>query len=379
MNITIPKQKMLKYLTYTDTIASSKTTVPVLSNVLIDVVEKNISFCSSNLETGIKISDRVNTTEDGSLAVNGKKLLSIVRELPDEDIRLTADERNRLTVRSESKSINAEFTIAGVSKEDFPKINTEPEEEYIQLNSGPFKEMIRKVIFSVSSDENKYSLTGVFLEKNNGDISMVGTDGKRLSLISHKQKDLEIPKDTFYVPYDGVIIPKIVLNEIAKYPFEKDEKLFLGFSKNQIFFKYDNINLVSNLIEGKFPDYKKIIPVDREKLFTADRTLLYNAVKRVSILVEESYNQIKLNVSKDKLLVSSQNPTLGEAVEEIPITYDDEDIEIALNYIYLIDCLKEIGSDKVKIDFEDSERVLTVCGVDEEGYINLIMPMKGGI
>jgi DNA polymerase-3 subunit beta len=379
MNITIPKQKMLKYLTYTDTIASSKTTVPVLSNVLIDVVEKNIFFCSSNLETGIKISDRVDTTEDGSLAVNGKKLLSIVRELPDEDIRLTTDERNRLTVRSESKSINAEFTIAGVSKEDFPKINTEPEEEYIQLNSGPFKEMIRKVIFSVSSDENKYSLTGVFLEKNNGDISMVGTDGKRLSLISHKQKDLEIPKNTFYVPYDGVIIPKIVLNEIVKYPFEKDEKLFLGFSKNQIFFKYDNINLVSNLIEGKFPDYKKIIPVDREKLFTADRTLLYNAIKRVSILVEESYNQIKLNISKEKLIISSQNPTLGEAVEEIPITYDDEDIEIALNYIYLIDCLKEISSDKVKIDFEDSERVLTVCGVDEEGYINLIMPMKGGI
>jgi DNA polymerase-3 subunit beta len=379
MNITIPKQKMLKYLSYTDTIASSKTTVPVLSNVLIDVVEKNIFFYSSNLETGIKISDTVKIAEDGSLAVNGKKLLSIVRELPDDDIKLTTDEKNRLTVRSESKAIKAEFTIAGVSKEDFPKINTEPEEEFVQLNPVPFKEMIRKVIFSLSSDENKYSLTGVFLEKNNGDISMVGTDGKRLSLVSCKQKELEIPKDTFYVPYDGVIIPKIVLTEVAKYPFEKEEKLYLGFSKNQIFFKYDNINLVSNLIEGKFPDYKKIIPVDREKIFTADRNLLYNAVKRVSILVEESYNQIKLNISKDKLLVSSQNPTLGGAIEEIPIKYSDEDIEIALNYIYLIDCLKEIGTDTVKIDFEDSERVLTVCGVDEEGYTNLIMPMKGGI
>jgi DNA polymerase-3 subunit beta len=378
MNITITKQKLLKYLSYTDTIASSKSTVPVLSNVLIDVSDGNIFLCSSNLESGIKISDRVKASEEGALAVNGRKLLSIIRELPEDDVLFTSDENNRLTVRSKSKEINAEFTISGFPKEEFPNINTEPEEEYVALNPDRFKEMIRKVIFSVSNDENKYSLTGVFLEKNNGDISMVGTDGKRLSLVSKKQKDLGIPNEDFYVPYDGVIIPRIVLIEVAKYQFE-DEKLFMGFSKNQIFFKYDNINLVSNLIEGKFPDYKKIIPVDRERFFTAKRTLMYNAVKRVSILVEESYNQIKLRVSKDRLLVSSQNPALGGAIEEIPIEYDDEEIEIALNYIYLMDCLKEINSDTVKIDFEDAERVLTVQGEDEGGYTNLIMPMKGGV
>ena len=378
MNIKIPKQKLLKYLSYTDTIASSKSTVPVLSNVLIDVSQGNLFFCSSNLETGIKISDKVDAEEDGALAVNGRKLLSIVRELPEESVIFTSDENNRLNIRSESKDINAEFTIAGVPKEDFPNINTEPEEEFVGLDPLLFKEMIRKVIFSVSSDENKYSLTGVFLEKNNGDISMVGTDGKRLSLVSKKQKDMDITNEDFYVPYDGVIIPKIVLIEVAKYHFE-DEKLFMGFSKNQIFFKYDNINLVSNLIEGKFPDYKKIIPLDRERFFTATRNLMYNAIKRVSILVEESYNQIKLTIDKDKLAVSSQNPALGGAIEEIPIQYDGEEIEIALNYVYLMDCLKEISAEKVKVDFEDSERVLTVKGEGEEGYTNLIMPMKGGI
>ena len=378
MNIKIPKQKLLKYLSYTDTIASSKSTVPVLSNVLIDVSQGNLFFCSSNLETGIKISDKVDAEEDGALAVNGRKLLSIVRELPEESVIFTSDENNRLNIRSESKDINAEFTIAGVPKEDFPNINTEPEEEFVGLDPLLFKEMIRKVIFSVSSDENKYSLTGVFLEKNNGDISMVGTDGKRLSLVSKKQKDMDITNEDFYVPYDGVIIPKIVLIEVAKYHFV-DEKLFMGFSKNQIFFKYDNINLVSNLIEGKFPDYKKIIPLDRERFFTATRNLMYNAIKRVSILVEESYNQIKLTIDKDKLAVSSQNPALGGAIEEIPIQYDGEEIEIALNYVYLMDCLKEISAEKVKVDFEDSERVLTVKGEGEEGYTNLIMPMKGGI
>jgi len=376
MNISISKHKLLKYLSYTDTIASSKSTIPVLSNVLIDVSEDNIIFCSSNLETGIKIQDRVTAKEDGAIAVNGRKLLSIIRELPEDDVIFVSDDNNRLTIRSSSKDINAEFTIAGVPKEDFPNINTEPEEEYVGLNPKVFKEMIRKVIFSVSDDENKYSLTGVFLEKNNGDLSMVGTDGKRLSLISKKQKELNIPKEDFFVPYDGVIIPRIVLIEVAKYQFD-DETLYMGFSKNQIFFKYDNINLVSNLIEGKFPDYKKIIPADRERFFTAKRVLLYNAIKRVSILVEESYNQIKLKLTKERLSVSSQNPALGGAIEEIPVIYDDEDIEIALNYVYLSDCLKEIGSDMVKIDFEDSERVLTVQGEAEEVYTNLIMPMKG--
>jgi DNA polymerase-3 subunit beta len=319
----------------------------------------------------------VTAKEDGAVAVNGRKLLSIIRELPENDVVFVSDENNRLTIRSSSKDIDAEFTIAGLPKDDFPDINTEPEDEYVGLNPKVFKEMIRKVIFSVSNDENKYSLTGVFLEKNNGDLSMVGTDGKRLSLISKKQKELDILKEDFFVPYDGVIIPRIVLIEVAKYQFE-DEMLYMGFSKNQIFFKYDNINLVSNLIEGKFPDYKKIIPADRERFFTAKRSLLYNAIKRVSILVEESYNQIKLKLTKERLSVSAQNPSLGGAIEEIPVVYGDEDIEIALNYVYLSDCLKEIGSDTVKIDFEDSERVLTVHGEAEEGYTNLIMPMKGG-
>lgn len=375
MNITISKQKLLKYLTYTDAIASSKTTVPVLSNVLLDTEDDNLSLNSSNLETGIKINDNGNISEAGALAVNGKKLLSIIRELPDDDVNLYTDEYNRLTIKSTSDEIKAKFIIAGVSKEDFPEVRTVPEGEYIELKAEVFQDMIKKVICSISSDENKYSLTGVFLEKFDNKINMVATDGKRLSLVSNNLEDLEISEEAFNLPHSGVIIPKIVLIEIMKYPFE-NKTIQMGFSKNQIFFCYDNIYLTSNLIEGKFPDYKKIIPDPRENYFTVDREHLYNAIKRVSVLVDESYNQVKLSILKNKLLISSKNPSLGGAVEEIPVEYTGEDIDIALNYIYMIDCLKEINSDTVKIDFENSERVLTVRGEDEDNYINLIMPMK---
>ena len=375
MNITIPKQKLSRYLTYTDVIASSKTTVPVLSNVLLNVDEGEFSIQSSNLETGIKITDRGEISETGALAVNGKKLLSIIRELPDEGVNLTSDEHNRLTITSTSPSIKAKFVIAGILKEDFPQINTEPEGEYIQFRAQEFKQMVRKVIFSISTDENKYSLTGVFLERSNGNVNMVATDGKRLSLVTTSLHDLEIPEDVFQIPHDGIIIPKIALTEIGKYHFEND-KISMGFSKNQIFFSYDNIQLTSNLIEGKFPDYKKIIPEPRERYFIADKALLYNAIRRVAVLVDESYNQVKLSILKDRLLVSSKNPAMGGAVEEIPIDYNGDDIDIALNYIYLIDCLKEIATDTVKIDFENSERVLSVRGEEEQNYINLIMPMK---
>jgi DNA polymerase-3 subunit beta len=278
-------------------------------------------------------------------------------------------------VESASREINAKFVIAGVPKSEFPEVRTTPDSEYTRIRADEFKRMIRKVIFSISSDENKYSLTGVFLEKFDDGVNMVATDGKRLSLVTRRFSDLDVQPDVFTMPSEGVIIPKIVLTELVKYQFETNS-LQIGFSKNQIFFSYDNIHVVSNLIEGKFPDYKKIIPEERGRFFETDKTLLFSAIKRVSILVDESYNQIKLAISRDKLVLSSKNPALGGAAEEIPVQYAGEEIDIALNYLYLMDCLREISSNDVRVDFDNAERVLTVRGADERDYINLIMPMK---
>jgi DNA polymerase-3 subunit beta len=375
MKVTILKQKLLRYLIYADVVASSKTTIPVLSNILLDAEEDTLVIQSSNLETGIRVVEKAKVTEPGALAVNGKKIISIIRELPDDDVVLSTDEHNRLTVESASREINAKFVIAGVPKSEFPEVRTTPDSEYTRIRADEFKRMIRKVIFSISSDENKYSLTGVFLEKFDDGVNMVATDGKRLSLVTRRFSDLDVQPDVFTMPSEGVIIPKIVLTELVKYQFETNS-LQIGFSKNQIFFSYDNIHVVSNLIEGKFPDYKKIIPEERGRFFETDKTLLFSAIKRVSILVDESYNQIKLAISRDKLVLSSKNPALGGAAEEIPVQYAGEEIDIALNYLYLMDCLREISSNDVRVDFNNAERVLTVRGADEKDYINLIMPMK---
>jgi DNA polymerase-3 subunit beta len=375
MNTSIEKKKLLRYLSLADTIASSKSTIPVLSNVLLIADNGTFSVIASNLETGIKVTDTADVSLNGALAVNGKKLLSIVRELPESGVLLITDEHNRLEIKSESDSINAQFTVAGVPRSEFPEISTEPQEEYTGVKAGLFRNMIRKVLFSISSDENKYSLTGVFMENLNDHVNMVGTDGKRLALITKSLDALRVSGEQLNIPQDGAIVPKIVFSELLKYSFENDT-LHVGFSTNQVFFMYDNIRLASNLIEGKYPEYKKIIPVERERFFTVERGPLISALRRVSVLVDESYNQVKLGVMKEKLVFTVQNPTLGEAVEEIPIEYEGEPIDITLNYVYLLDCLKEIESDRVKIDFEDSERVLSVYGVDEVGYSNLIMPMK---
>jgi DNA polymerase-3 subunit beta len=334
-----------------------------------------MSILSSNLETGIRITDRISVEVDGAIAVNGRKLLSIIRELPDDDVILESDANNRLTVKSASDQINAQFTIAGVSKDEFPQVKAEPESAYTGIGVDAFKRMIRKVIFSISSDENKYSLTGIFLEHSDETVNMVATDGKRLSLVTRKEEELGVSEDNFDIPNGGVIVPKIVFSELLKYSFEQ-ETLQMGFSKNQIFFSYDNIHLASNLIEGKYPEYKKIIPGERINYLIAEKEPLIHAIKRVSLLVDESYNQIKLGIAPNRLTLSSQNPALGGAVEEIPIQYEDDELDIALNYVYLLDCLKEIDSESISIDFENSERVIAVKGSDESGYINLIMPMK---
>jgi len=375
MHISIEKKRLLRYLALADSIASSRSTIPVLSNILMVSENRAFSVVASNLETGIRITDSADITAEGAIAVNGKKLLSIIRELPEAPVILTAGENNRLTVESGSDSIKAQFTIAGVPRSEFPEITTAPEGEIAGMSAGMLKDMIRKVLFSISSDENKYSLTGVFMEQVDGRLNMVGTDGKRLALVSRPLEELNLSEGELHLPPDGAIVPKIVFTELLKYAFEKDT-LHMGFSTNQVFFTYDNIHLTSNLIEGKYPEYKKILPVERERFFTAEKEVLQSAIRRVSVLVDESYNQVKLSIMDGRLVVTAQNPALGEAVEEISIEYAGEPIDIALNYVYLLDCLKEIGSNKVKLDFEDSERVLSVYGVGDVGYTNLIMPMK---
>jgi DNA polymerase-3 subunit beta len=214
MKTTIGKKKLVRYLSIADTIASSKSTIPVLTNVLLDIQGEEISIFSSNLETGIKITDTVSAHEEGALAVNGRKLLSIVRELPEDDVVMSTDENNRLTVESMSNQINAQFTIAGVAKDEFPEIKIQPDDEYIHISAEEFKKMIRKVIFSISSDENKYSLTGIFLEKNEATVNMVATDGKRLSLVTRESSNLGASPEGFEIPHDGVIVPKIVFSEL---------------------------------------------------------------------------------------------------------------------------------------------------------------------
>ncbi len=374
MNIIIDKKQFLKQLSIADSVTSTRSSIPVLSNVLIEGNSGNLFVTASNLETGIKVSGNAKVEDEGSIVVNGKKIISIVKELPEDNILLKSED-NKLTIKSLNKKINARFTVLGMGKENFPVVKTDMDERGFTVNSDLFKNMIRKVIFSISSDETKYALTGVFIEIYDNYFNMVATDGKRLALVRKELEEIGMEEADNLVPEDGAIVPKTALLEVLRYNFE-DELVTMGFSKSQIFLEYDNVNVVSNLIEGKFPDYKRIIPVDREKYFIVDKEALFGAIKRVSVLVDESLKKVKLSILPGKMIVSAQSPTMGGAEEEIPIVYDGEDIDIALNYQYLIDCLREIDSDEVVIDFEDSERAITVKGKEEKGYLNIIMPMK---
>jgi len=378
MKAIIGKKEFTRQLSIADSITNSKSSIPILSNVLIEAhSEKGIlNITASNLETGVKVVGNAKITETGAIVVNSKKVLSVIRELPDDDIYIFTDEHLRLNVQSTNKSINAKFLIIGMDKENFPSVKTEIGKTYFEIEASIFKDLIKKVIFSISQDENKYALTGVFMEKYNSNINLVATDGKRLALVEKSIESLGLNEESVFIPEGGVIIPKSALSEILRYNFEEGELVKISFSKNQMFLSYDSVNIVSNLIEGKFPDYKRIIPLDREKYFIADKEKLYGAVKRVSILVDESYKQIKFSILNDKLIVSTQSPTFGGAIEEIPIEYSGEEIDIALNYIFIMDCLKEIESESVIMDFEDSDKAITIKGEGEKGYLNIVMPMK---
>ena len=375
MKCKLKRQSLLKNLSLVESISSSRSTIPVLSNILIKANGENVTFTSSNLETSMLVKDEGNIEEEGAIAVNGRKLLSIVRELPEDDIFLATDENFRLEIKSTSEKIKAKFIISGLPETDYPDIKLDPDGEFVPINAEEFKKSIKKVIFAISTDENKYSLTGVFIEKYQGKLHMVGTDGKRLSLIVKSFEGFNTSEELFLIPQEGIIVPRLVLQEVLKIPSEH-ETIDVSFSQNQIFFSFGNIRLVSTLLEGRFPDYKKIIPPERERYFIADKETLFNGIKRVSLLVDESYNQVKFSLTSGRLVISSRNPALGGAVEEIPVEYSGEDIDIAFNYIFLLDSLKSIDSERVIVEFEDSEKVVTLRGEGEKDYINLIMPMK---
>lgn len=369
MNFTIEKEVFLKGLARIQGIVEKRNTIPVLSNVLLEGVDGELHLTATDLEVGMKSTYPANIITSGKVTVSAKKLYEIIKELPDDEIRFNAKENCWIEVECGK----AQFNIVGLSADEFPDFPNPGKGEFISLASSLYKEMIEKTFFSVSQDESKYNLNGIFfqIQKDTNQLRLVATDGHRLSMIEKKTDVADILELS-----KGIILPRKGVLELKKLAEEGEGDIRLGFMDNNAVISKNQTVIIMRLIDGEFPDYDRVIPKKNEQQAVIAVDPFLHALRRMIIVSSEKSRGVKMNFKNNLLEVSSSNPELGDAREELTIEYDGPEISVGFNARYILDILQVQDQEYIRMILKDNVSPGLIKPVDEEDYLAVIMPMR---
>ena len=365
MKFTCEKNAILHEISIAHEIISSRNTITILSNVLLEADNNTLIIRATDLKVGFETKIPVDVAVPGVTTVFCDKFLGILRSLPDGEVEFELLE-NKLFIRPLFKKID--FQLKSISSEKFPELQETQSENYFEFPQAELIEMISQTIFSISDDETRYFMNGVYLEHQEGKLVMVATDGRRLSFIS---KSIDTPIKEF----QGIIIPPKILNLVKKLS-SGEGNLSLAITDKNLFIQFDNQKISSNLIEGQFPNYNRVIPEKQDYQIIVNRGEFIEALKRVSLLVEQSSRRIYLMVEGDTMVLQSEESEIGIAKEEISCQFEGPDTSIALNYLYLTDPLKGMSDNEVSIQFTESNKAISIVPVPEKDYFHIVMPMQ---
>jgi DNA polymerase-3 subunit beta len=357
----------LATLYWTQGIVERRNTMPILANVLIESRNGEIHLTATDLEVGIRGKLEGEVIRDGVVTVGAKKLYEIVREAPEETLQVKRLENDWVEIKS-GKSV---FKIVGLDAREFPQFPKFEGEKLASVPAKVFREMIERTIFSVSNDETRYNLNGVFVEEiKDGKVRMVATDGHRLAMIDRGIGALGLGK--------GVILPRKGLAELRRLlEGAEDGLVSVGFKENMGLVVKENVELFMRLIEGDFPDYSKVIPKDNPQLARLGQNDFLHALRRVSLLSSERYKGIKMEFKAGKVSITASNPELGEAVEDVEIDYQGKTLTVGFNARYLIDVLTVLGDGgDIELALKDDVSPSILRKGNDDGYLYVIMPMR---
>jgi len=370
MKLKIKKEEILKGLQRIQGVVEKKNTMPILSNMLLIADDSGVEIIATDLEIGLRGRYSAEVEKPGAVTVSAKKMYEIVRELPAEDIQIKVEDNNWVKIQSG----HSQFKLVGLPKDEYPALPDVPEEGMIVIEGDTLRDMIKKTLYAVGENDARYVLNGLFVHmvqtKGGLNIRMVGTDGHRLSMIdraitaTHKEESIIIPKKAM-----------VELRRLLEEDAPKTE-LRLGFSKNHALFKRDGLVMVSKLIDGNYPNYLQVVPAKSTKKVMVSKDVFTHAVKRVSILSKEKTNAVKMQLEKNRLILSTNNPEVGEATEELGVDYTGEAISIGFNSRYLMDVLSAMDRQTIGLELTDA---LSPCLITEEGddnYKCVVMPMR---
>jgi DNA polymerase-3 subunit beta len=374
MKLQIDKKDLLGIIARAQHIVEKRNTMPVLMNVLLETQDNALRVFATDLEVSLTDDAQCQVLEPGKVAVSAKSLFEIIKELPDGVVELEKKENNWLKI-SQYKSV---FNIVGISPDEYPVFPTFNTAEFTKLDSRVLTEMIEKTIYSVSNDETRYHLNGVFFSKSTeGDnvvYRMVATDGHRLSLVDRKSSGSQNHKGM--ADTQGVIIPRKGLNEIKKILDNVEDTVDMAIEGSQLIVRNSNTILMIRLIEGKYPNYQQLIPQNMKENMVVNREALLSSLKRVSLLSNSKSKGVTLNLAGNKLEISSNNPELGDAKEEIEIDYTGQDMKIGFNAKYILDVLGSMTDEEIQLELNDQLSPGLVRPHKDSSYTCVVMPMR---
>lgn len=363
MKFNTTKDVLIKGIQEVQSAISSKSSLPILSNILVEATEDNIVLTTTDLDIGITSKILVKPQITGAITIPAKKFSDIIKELPDNETISVSVKKNNLVNIECGKSI---FKIMGLPKEEFPQLPEFKDKDSLVLQQKKLKSMMRLTAFAISHDESRYVLNGVLFVIKPTYIRLVATDGRRLAMVEDK---IQLPKTL----ERKFIVPTKAVNELDKSLNEEgDVKIF--FSENQIFFDMGKTRLVSRLIEGEFPNYEQVIPKEAKDKIITSKSMFLSAIKRAALFTNQDSAAVKMELTKDKVIISKSTPYLGEARVEIDVEYKGKDIAVGFNPNYLIDLLKNIDSEKIAFEVTDPDKP----GVIRMGaeYVYVVLPMQ---
>ena len=362
MKFSVSKEKLLEGLQTVQNVVSTRTTLPILSNVLLQATEGQLRFTTSDLDVGIRSAVEVSVEKPGATTLPARRLLSIVRELPASEITVEVDSKNVASIRSGPSF----FKILGLPEEEFPPLPKFENAKTFTLRQKDLRDALKKTSYAISTDETRYVLNGILFSFRDNKLTLVATDGRRLALVDI---ELEFPRS-----HEGdVIIPSKAVSEIARL-LTDDGEIKISLGENQAAFEVNGTLLVSKLIEGNYPNYRQVIPAETKERVTLERVIFHDAVHRVSLLASEKSNSVKLVFTKNNLEIAANTPDVGEARESLAIAYKGRDMAIAFNPEFLMAPLKNLAVDEVYLDLIDemSPGVVKIQGP----FLYVIMPMR---
>jgi len=363
MRFTFERSILLKEIAIANEIIASKNAISILSNIYLEAKEGSLTIKATDRSVNFETKVPVTILEEGSVTVYGEKFLGIINSVPEGEMEFEQTD-NKINIKTMIKK--ARFQLKSIASEKFPEFSASGKELF-EIPIRDLKDMIGQTIFAISDDETRYFMNGVYFEKAEDKFIMVATDGRRLAFAN---------KNISGIPdFPGIIIPPKILNIVLKRA--GDEGMAgISITDKIIFIQFGSYKLSSILIEGQFPNYRRVIPENQPNRFVVNRNEMLDALKRVSLLVEQKSHRLYLNLSSGSVSIYCEENDIGNAREEIPCKYDGEEVTIALNYRYLEEPFKVMNTEEISVLFNDPNKTITILPVPEKDFFHIVMPMQ---